>query len=336
MYQSKIAGVGSYVPENVVTNDDLAKRMDTNDEWIQERTGIKERRHIKKGDGNSTAKMGVKAAKIAIERAKIDKDDIDLIVFATLSPDYYFPGCGVQVQEMLDIKTCPALDVRNQCSGFIYALSTADQFIKTGMYKNVLVIGSENHSGGLDFTTRGRSVSVIFGDGAGAVVLTRSDHNGEGILSTHLHSEGKHALELSLKGPSTEHWVPEIIAENPQGDDIPYYPYMNGQFVFKNAIQRFSEVIMEGLKANGLEVKDIDMLIPHQANLRISQYVQQKFKLSDEQVHNNIQKYGNTTAASIPIALCEAWEQGKIKNEDIVVLAAFGSGFTWASAVISW
>ncbi|MBE7639905.1 beta-ketoacyl-ACP synthase III [Salegentibacter sp. BLCTC] len=336
MYQSKIAGVGSYVPENVVTNDDLAKVMDTNDEWIQERTGIKERRHIKKGDGNSTAIMGVKAAKIAIERAKIDKDDIDLIVFATLSPDYYFPGCGVQVQEMLDINTCPALDVRNQCSGFIYALSTADQFIKTGMYKNVLVIGSENHSGGLDFTTRGRSVSVIFGDGAGAVVLTRSDHNGEGILSTHLHSEGKHALELSLKGPSTEHWVPEIIAENPQGDDIPYYPYMNGQFVFKNAIQRFSEVIMEGLNANGLEVKDIDMLIPHQANLRISQYIQQKFKLSDDQVYNNIQKYGNTTAASIPIALCEAWEKGKVKDEDVVVLAAFGSGFTWASAVISW
>ena len=336
MYQSKIAGVGSYVPENVVTNDDLAKIMDTSDEWIQERTGIKERRHIKKGDGNSTAIMGVKAAKIAIERAKIDKDDIDLIVFATLSPDYYFPGCGVQVQEMLDINTCPALDVRNQCSGFIYGLSTADQFIKTGMYKNVLVIGSENHSGGLDFTSRGRSVSVIFGDGAGAVVLTRSDHNGEGILSTHLHSEGKHALELSLKGPSTEHWVPEIIAENPQGDDIPYYPYMNGQFVFKNAIQRFSEVIMEGLKANGLEVKDIDMLIPHQANLRISQFVQQKFGLSDDQIYNNIQKYGNTTAASIPIALCEAWEKGKIKDEDVVVLAAFGSGFTWASAVISW
>ena len=336
MYQSKIAGVGSYVPENVVTNDDLAKIMDTSDEWIQERTGIKERRHIKKGDGNSTAIMGEKAAKIAIERAKIDKDDIDLIVFATLSPDYYFPGCGVQVQEMLDINTCPALDVRNQCSGFIYGLSTADQFIKTGMYKNVLVIGSENHSGGLDFTSRGRSVSVIFGDGAGAVVLTRSDHNGEGILSTHLHSEGKHALELSLKGPSTEHWVPEIIAENPQGDDIPYYPYMNGQFVFKNAIQRFSEVIMEGLKANGLEVKDIDMLIPHQANLRISQFVQQKFGLSDDQIFNNIQKYGNTTAASIPIALCEAWEKGKIKDEDVVVLAAFGSGFTWASAVISW
>ncbi|MFV8281641.1 3-oxoacyl-ACP synthase III family protein [Christiangramia marina] len=336
MYQTKIAGLGKYVPENVVTNDDLSKLMDTNDEWITERTGIKERRHIKKGDGNTTASMGVKAAKIAIERAGITKDDIDLIVFATLSPDYYFPGCGVQVQEMLEIDTCPALDVRNQCSGFIYAVSVADQFIKTGMYKNVLVIGSENHSGGLDFTTRGRSVSVIFGDGAGAAVLTRSDHNGQGILSTHLHSEGKHALELSLKGPSTNHWVPEIIAENPQGDDIPYYPYMNGQFVFKNAIQRFSEVINEGLKENGLSVSDIDMLIPHQANLRISQFVQQKFKLADDKVYNNIQKYGNTTAASIPIALTEAWEQGKVKEGDTVVLAAFGSGFTWGSAIIKW
>ena len=336
MYQTKIAGLGKYVPENVVTNEDLSKRMETNDEWITERTGIKERRHIKKGDGNTTATMGVKAAKIALERSGISKDDIDLIVFATLSPDYYFPGCGVQVQEMLEIDTCPALDVRNQCSGFIYAISVADQFIKTGMYRNILVIGSENHSGGLDFTTRGRSVSVIFGDGAGAAVLTRSDHNAQGILSTHLHSEGKHALELSLKGPSTNHWVPEIIAENPQGDDIPYYPHMNGQFVFKNAIQRFSEVINEGLEANGLEVSDIDMLIPHQANLRISQFVQQKFKLSDDQVYNNIQRYGNTTAASIPIALTEAWEEGKIKDEDVVVLAAFGSGFTWGSAIIKW
>jgi len=336
MYQTKIAGLGKYVPENVVSNDDLSKLMDTNDEWITERTGIKERRHIKKGDGNTTASMGVKAAKIAIERAGISKDDIDLIVFATLSPDYYFPGCGVQVQEMLEIATCPALDVRNHCSGFIYAVSVADQFIKTGMYKNVLVIGSENHSGGLDFTTRGRSVSVIFGDGAGAAVLTRSDHNGQGILSTHLHSEGQHALELSLKGPSTNHWVPAIIEENPQGDDIPYYPHMNGQFVFKNAIQRFSEVINEGLQENGLSIEDIDMLIPHQANLRISQFVQQKFKLPDDKVFNNIQKYGNTTAASIPIALTEAWEQGKVKDGDMVVLAAFGSGFTWGSAIIRW
>src|SRR5690606_20749806 len=336
MYQSKIAGLGYYVPENVVTNDDLAGCMDTNDAWIQERTGIKERRHIVKGDGNSTATMGVKAARIAIERAGITKDDVDFIVFATLSPDYYFPGCGVQVQEMLDIHTCPALDVRNQCSGFIYALSIADQYIRTGMYKDILVIGSDNHGGGLDFSDWGRSVSVVFGDGAGAAVLQRSNHIGQGILSTHLHSEGKHAKELSLEGPSTMHWVPEIIAENPQGDDIPYYPYMNGQFVFKNAIQRFSEVIMEGLKENGLEVKDIDMLIPHQANLRISQFIQQKFKLPDDKVYNNIQKYGNTTAASIPIALTEAWEEGKIKHGDTIVLAAFGSGFTWASAIIEW
>ncbi|MFT6095946.1 MAG: 3-oxoacyl-[acyl-carrier-protein] synthase-3 [Nonlabens sp.] len=327
--------MGKFVPDNVVTNDDLSKIMDTNDAWIQERTGIKERRHIKKGDGNSTAMMGVKAAEIALERARISKDDIELIVFATLSPDYYFPGCGVQVQDILGIHTCPALDVRNQCSGFIYALSVADQFIKTGMYKNVLVIGSENHSGGLDFTTRGRNVSVIFGDGAGAAVVSRSEKEGHGILSTHLHSEGKHALELSLKGPSTNHWVPQLIEENPQ-EDIPYYPNMNGQFVFKNAVVRFSEVIMEGLMSNGLEVSDIDMLVPHQANLRISQFIQRKFQLNDDQVYNNIQKYGNTTAASIPIALCEAWEEGKIKEGDTIILAAFGSGFTWGSAVIKW
>lgn len=334
MYQSKIIGLGKYVPEHVVTNHDLSQLMDTSDEWIQERTGIKERRHIKKGDGNSTATMGLKAAKQAIERAKIDKDDIELIIFATLSPDYYFPGCGVQIQEKLGIKTCPALDVRNQCSGFVYGISVADQFIKTGMYKNVLVIGSENHSGGLDMTTRGRHVSVIFGDGAGAAILTRSDDE-SGILSTHLHSEGEYIDELSLRGPSTEKWVPEIIAENPQ-EDIPYYPKMNGQLVFKNAVVRFSEVIKEGLEFNNLKKDDIDMFIPHQANLRISQFIQKKLGLEDNQVHNNIQKYGNTTAASIPIALTEAWEEGKIKKGDLVVLAAFGSGFTWGSVIIRW
>lgn len=334
MYKSKILGLGKYVPDHVVTNDDLSKLMDTSDEWIQERTGIKERRHIKKGDGNSTAMMGLKAAKEAIERAEIDKNDIELIVFATLSPDYYFPGCGVQIQEKLGIKTCPALDVRNQCSGFVYGISVADQFIKTGMYKNVLVIGSENHSGGLDMTTRGRHVSVIFGDGAGASVLSRSDDD-SGILSTHLHSEGQFIDELSLRGPSTEQWVPEIIAENPQ-EDIPYFPKMNGQLVFKNAVVRFSEVIQEGLEFNNLKKEDIDMFIPHQANLRISQFIQKKLGLEDNQVHNNIQKYGNTTAASIPIALTEAWEEGKIKKGDLVVLAAFGSGFTWGSVIIRW
>ena len=336
MYNSKIIGLGSYVPDNVVTNDDLTKLMDTSDEWIQERTGIKERRWVKPGSGDTTSAMGVKAAKVAIERAGIDKDDIDFIIFATLSPDYYFPGPGVTVQKELDIKTVGALDVRNQCSGFVYGLSVADNFIKTGMYKNVLVIGSELHSQGLDKTTRGRGVSVIFGDGAGAAVLTREEDNSKGILSTHLHSQGEHAEELSLIAPGMgKRWVNDIIADN-NPDDESYYPYMNGQFVFKNAVVRFSEVIMEGLMKNKLQVNDIDMLIPHQANLRIAQFIQKKFQLEDDQVFNNIQKYGNTTAASIPIALAEAWEQGKIKEGDTVVLAAFGSGFTWGSAIIKW
>ncbi len=335
MYTSRISGLGHYVPDQVVTNDDLAKLMDTNDAWIQERTGIKERRHIKKGDGNSTSIMGVKAATLALENAGLTSEDIEMVVFATLSPDMYFPGGGVQVQDLMGMGTVPALDVRNQCSGFVYAISVADQFVKTGMYKNVLVIGSENHSGGLDFTDRGRSVSVIFGDGAGAAVVSRNETGTGGILSTHLHSEGKHKDELSLQGPSTNYWVPEIIADNPQ-ENIPYYPYMNGPFVFKNAIVRFSEVIKEGLEANGLSVSDIDMLIPHQANLRISQFIQKKLQLGDDQVYNNIQKYGNTTAASIPIALSEAWEKGKIKEGDLVVLAAFGSGFTWGSVIIRW
>ena len=336
MYNSKIIGLGHYVPDNVVTNDDLSKMMDTNDAWIQERTGIKERRHVISGDGDTTTTMGVKAAKIAIDRAGIDKDDIDFIVFATLSPDYYFPGPGVLVQRDLGIKTVGALDVRNQCSGFVYAISVADQYIKTGMYKNILVIGSELHSHGLDMTTRGRGVSVIFGDGAGAAVLTREEDTSKGILSTHLHSEGQHAEELSLIAPGMgKRWVTDIIEENDPKDES-YFPYMNGQFVFKNAVVRFSEVIIEGLQKNNLEAKDIDLLVPHQANLRISQFIQKKFQLSDEQVFNNIMKYGNTTAASIPIALTEAWEAGKVKDGDLLVLAAFGSGFTWGSVIIRW
>ncbi|MBP4140385.1 ketoacyl-ACP synthase III [Flavobacterium sp. P4023] len=335
MYHSKITGLGFYVPENVVTNDDLSKLIDTNDEWIQERTGIQERRHIVPGEDTTTS-IGVKAAEIAITRSGVAKEDIDFIVFATLSPDYYFPGPGVLVQRDLGLKTIGALDVRNQCSGFIYALSVADQYIKTGMYKNILVIGSEVHSSGLDMTSRGRGVSVIFGDGAGAAVLSREEDLTKGILSTHLHSEGQHAEELVLKAPGMGgRWVSDILADN-DPDDESYFPHMNGQFVFKNAVVRFSEVINEGLEANNLEVSDIDMLIPHQANLRISQFIQNKFKLNDDQVFNNIQKYGNTTAASIPIALTEAWEQGKIKSGDTIVLAAFGSGFTWASAIIKW
>jgi 3-oxoacyl-[acyl-carrier-protein] synthase-3 len=335
MFNSKIIGLGKYLPENVVTNADLEQLMDTSDTWIQERTGIQERRHIAKDDGNSTSVMGTKAARIAIERAGLEPKDIDFILFATLSPDYYFPGSGVLVQEALEIPNCPAMDIRMQCSGFVYAIATADQFIKTGMYENVLVIGSEYHSGGLDMTTRGRNISVIFGDGAGAVVMTRTSDNQKGILSSHLYSQGKHAEELSLIGPNTGRWVPEIMSLN-DPDDISYYPYMNGQFVFKNAVVRFAEVIQEGLDKTNWTSDQINLLIPHQANLRIAQFVQKKFGLSNNQVYNNIQRYGNTTAASIPIALTEAWEEGKVIDGSKVVLAAFGSGFTWGSVMIQW
>ncbi|WP_421890187.1 3-oxoacyl-ACP synthase III family protein [Marinoscillum sp.] len=335
MYTSKISGIGHYVPDNVVTNKDLEQYMETSDEWIEERTGIKERRWIDPTTDDMPSTMGTKAARIAIKNAGLTPDDIDFIVFATLSPDYYFPGPGVQVQELLGIAEIGALDVRNQCSGFIYGLSVADQFVKTGMYKNVLVIGSEYHSGGLEKSTRGRGVTVIFGDGAGAVVLSRSEDTTKGILSTHLHSEGKHAKELALIGPATNRWVDKIMSEN-DPEDTSYYPYMNGNFVFKHAVTRFSEVIHEALMSNGFQTSDIDMLIPHQANLRISQFIQKKMGLGDDNVYNNIMRYGNTTAASIPIALSEAHLEGKIKPGDLVCLAAFGSGFTWASALIRW
>ncbi|WP_315513153.1 beta-ketoacyl-ACP synthase III [Capnocytophaga sputigena] len=335
LYRSRIKGLGFYVPENVVTNDDLSKLMDTSDEWIQERTGIQQRRHALRGSDTTTS-MGVKASLKAIEAAKINKEEIDFIVFATLSPDFYFPGCGVLVQKELGLPTVGALDIRNQCSGFIYALSVADQYIKTGMYKNILVIGAETQSPALDMSTRGRNMAVLFGDGAGAAIVSRSDDPERGILSTHLHSQGEHAEQLAMITPGVgTKWVTELLAEN-DPDDVSYYPNMNGQFVFKNAVVRFAEVIEEGLKTNGLSREDINMLIPHQANLRISQFVQHQFKLTDEQVFNNIMKYGNTTAASVPIALTEAVQQGKIKDGDLVVLAAFGSGFTWASAIIRW
>ena len=335
MFRSKIIGLGMYVPDNVVTNKDLTKVMDTSDEWILERTGIKERRHILKGDGNTTALMGVKAAKIAIERANLDKDEIDLILFATLSPDYYFPGSGVLVQKELKIKTCPAMDIRNQCSGFIYALSTADQFIKTGMYKNILVIGSENHSGGLDFSTRGRGVTVIFGDGAGAAIVSRSNDPNEGILSTHLHSQGEFAEELSLIGPSTNRWVPEIIeANNPE--DTSYFPFMNGQLVFKNAIVRFSQVIEEGLKENKLTNEQIDLLVPHQANTRIISAMAKKLDMSMNRVVITVDQHGNTSAASIPLALDVAINDGRIKSNDKLLLPAFGGGFTWGSVLLQY
>ena len=336
MYNSKITCLGHYVPDNVVTNDDLSKIMDTSDEWIQERTGVKERRWAKPNTGNTTSEMGVKAAKIAIEDANIKQDDIDFLIFATLSPDYYFPGPGVLVQELLGLDTIGALDVRAQCSGFVYALSIADQYIKTGMYKNILVIGSEYQSYGIDKSTRGRAISVIFGDGAGAAIVSREKDLKKGILSSHLHSEGKHAKELSCLAPGFgTRWVSDIINDNDPNDET-FLPYMNGQFVFKNAVVRFTEVINECLEKNNLTKDDIDLLIPHQANLRISQFVQKRFGLDDSQVYNNVMRYGNTTAASIPIAFTEARNSGKFKNGDTIVLAAFGSGFTWGSVIINW
>jgi 3-oxoacyl-[acyl-carrier-protein] synthase-3 len=336
MFNSRIVGMGHYVPENVVTNDDLSKFMDTSDSWIQERTGVKERRWAEPNTGNTTSEMGVKAAKIAIENATIDKHEIDFIIFATLSPDYYFPGPGVLAQKMLGLDTIGALDVRNQCSGFIYAISVADQFIKTGMYKNILVIGSEYQSYGIDKSTRGRTISVIFGDGAGAAILSRETDNKKGILSTHLHSQGEYAKELSCLAPGFgTRWVSDILRENDPNDES-YLPYMNGKMVFKNAVVRFEEVINEGLNKNHLNKEDINLLIPHQANLRISQFIQRKLNLSDHQVYNNIMRYGNTTAASIPIALSEAFNEGKVKSGDLIVLAAFGAGFTWGSAIIRW
>ncbi|MEC7877336.1 MAG: beta-ketoacyl-ACP synthase III [Bacteroidota bacterium] len=333
MLNSKISGVGIYVPDNVIRNNDLESMMNTSDEWIQERTGIKERRWVN-NEKLTTSQMGTYASENAIEDAGISKDDIDFIIFATLSPDYFFPGSGVLLQRNLGIREVGALDVRNQCSGFIYALSIADQYIKSGMYKNILIVGSEVHSGGLDKSPRGRAVSVIFGDGAGAVVLS-ADESDSGILSTHLHSEGKHAEELAVIKPATSFWIDKIIKDENE-DGTGYAPYMNGNFVFKNAVVRFEQVIFEALKHSKLKPDDISLLIPHQANLRISQFIQKRLGLSDDQVFNNIMKYGNTTAASIPIALKEAINEGKLKPGDILCLAAFGSGFTWASALIRW
>ena len=339
MNNSKIIGLGHYVPENVVTNKDLSKMLDTSDEWIQSRTGIKERRWVTKESGDTASTMGTKAAKIAIKNAGLKKDDIDFIIFATMTPDYYFPGCGVQVQNELGIKDIGALDVRNQCSGFIYALSVADKFIKTGTYNNILVIGAELHSGGLDKTSRGRDVSVIFGDGAGALILTKTEEN-KGILSTHLHSDGKYAKELAVVGPSPRHGVGKdnhwIKSVQDKPEETFYFPYMNGKSVFKHAVFRFSDVITEGLVENKLKPTDVNLFIPHQANLRISEFVQKQFNFRDDQVFNNIQKYGNTTAASIVIALSEAFNQDRIKDNNIIVLASFGSGYTWGSIIIKW
>lgn len=348
MKRSRIAGIGMYVPKNVVTNADLMKHMDTTDEWIQQRTGIKERRYADRF-GETTTTMGTAAAKMAIADAGITKEDIDFIVFATLCPDYYFPGCGVLLQRDLGLTGLGALDVRNQCSGFIYALSVADQFIRTGTYKNILVVGAEKHSFGLDFSTRGRTVSVMFGDGAGAVILQPSANDSDGILSVHLHSDGNGAEALAQYNPGTHanHWTQTPLADYDEQDwfgnqyishkmidNAQVYPQMDGNAVMKRAINYLPEVIHEGLCANNLTINDVNMLILNQSNARIAEFVQQKLGLTDDEIYINIQRYGNTTAASIPIAMYEARKDGKLKRGDLLCLASYGSGFTWASAII--
>ncbi|MEM1405727.1 MAG: beta-ketoacyl-ACP synthase III [Bacteroidota bacterium] len=332
MAYSRIAGIGHHVPERVVTNDYLSTIIDTNNDWIIERTGIEERRFIDPAK-DTVANMAAKASRMAIERAGVKVEEIEFIVFATITSDYYFPGSGVLLQRELGLEGIPAMDIKNACSGFIYALSTADQFIKTGMYKKVLVIGAEIQSTALDLTTRGRGTAVIFGDGAGAAVLEAAEE--PGVLSTHLHSDGRFAEELYVKDPGSsrphEERQPEQIL-----DTSGFKVYMNGNLVFKHAVIRFMEVINEALNANNMAKDDIDLLVPHQANLRISNYIQSKLALPDEKVYNNIMRYGNTTAGSIPIAMSEAWAEGKIKENQVICLAAFGSGFTWASALIRW
>jgi 3-oxoacyl-[acyl-carrier-protein] synthase-3 len=333
MYKSYIAGTGHYAPNRVITNEYLSTLMDTNDAWITERTGIKERRWYEKGL-DTVANMAAKASKMAVENAGAQLEEIDCIVFATITPDYYFPGSGVLLQRELGLGPIPAFDIRNQCTGFVYAVSLADQYIKTGVYQNVLVVGAEIQSSALEISTEGRGMAVIFGDGAGAVLMKRSSDHKKGLIDSLLFSDGKYAEELILKDPGSSRPHRELaeLALNPEETR----PFMNGNQVFKHAVQRFPEVTLAILEKNGFAQSDLDLLVPHQANLRITQYVKDKLGLSDEKVVSNIEKYGNTTAASIPIALSEAWEAGRVKEGMLICLTAFGSGFTWGSNLVRW
>jgi 3-oxoacyl-[acyl-carrier-protein] synthase-3 len=332
MNRSIISGTGRYLPPKTITNFDLEKEMNTSDEWIQQRSGIRERHYADPGIGSSD--LAYEAALNAIADAQIDKSEIDFIIAATLSPDHYFPGIGVLVQAKLGLENIGALDVRNQCSGFIYAISVADQYIKTGTYKKILLVAAEKQSANLDYSDEGRDLAVLFGDGAAAVIIEPGNPNdNRGILSTHLFSDGNFVEDLWMQRPSPkDHPVfsVDMVTERK------LYPSMNGRNVFKTAVVKMPEAVRAALDQNGLTINDVDHLIPHQANERISQMVARNLKIPVEKVIRNIQKYGNTTAASIPIALDEAIEQGRIKSGDLVMLTAFGSGYTWASAALIW
>ncbi len=331
MRKTVFAGVGHFLPERVVTNQELEKLMDTTNEWILERTGISERRWIREGE--TVSDLALKATQLALERAKMEAKDIDLIIFATMEADHIFPGGGCFLQEKLGIWDVPALDIRNQCSGFVYGLAVADQFIRTGVYKNILLVGAEIQSTGLDLTTRGRDMAVLFGDGAGAAILTASDDPQRGVITSILHADGRFAKKLWGEFPSTSHH-PRISKEMLEGDGI--YPKMEGRYVFKHAVTKFPEVIQKVLSESGYSIEDVDLVVPHQANLRITEAVADRLGIGMDKVYSNIHKYGNTTAATIPICLSEAWAEGRIKPGSLVALASFGSGFTWASSLVRW
>lgn len=330
MYSSRILGMGHHLPENVVTNDDLAAMMDTSDEWIRQRSGISERRWVVGDVGAS--ELAEVATRQALDEAGLTPQDLDLIIFATLSPDLNFPGSSCLLQARLGIPGVATLDVRNQCTGFVYSMAIADQFIRTGMMKNVLVVGAEVHSTGLDKTTRGRDVTVLFGDGAGAAVVGRSSDERR-IIDSKLHADGSLAEILMVEAPASR--MNPRLTET-MLDEGRHYPKMEGRLVFKHAVERLPQVIDEVLRAHGYGFSDIDVLIPHQANQRINEMAARLMKLEPHQVFNNIHKYGNTTAASIPIALHEAVQEGRIKQGDLVVLAAFGAGLTWGANLIRW
>ena len=330
---ARILGIGRYVPERVVTNDDLSTLMDTTDDWIQQRTGIKERHWIASDDGPGD--LAARAVREALDDARVKPEDLDLVLLGTLSPDYDVPSSSSVLLRHLGLRGVPAMDVRNQCSGFLYMLAVADKFIRSGEARRVLVVGAETHSTGLDQTTAGREVAVIFGDGAVAVVLGEEPDPTKGILTTHLHSEGKYAKKLMVEVP-TALCDPRVSPEMLSGPGSRLWPRMEGRYVFKHAVTRFPEVINEALEATGHTVADIDLFIPHQANLRIAQLVAMGLELPPEKMFNNIEKYGNTTAASIPLALYEARAAGLVRDGALVCLAAFGAGFTWASALIRW
>jgi 3-oxoacyl-[acyl-carrier-protein] synthase-3 len=333
MPRTAFVALGTFVPDRVVTNEDLTKAMETSDAWIQERTGIRERRWVPEDVEVENSELALQATNRALARAGWQAKDIEAIVYCSMSPDHMLPADGCFLNAKLGIPGVPAIDVRNQCTGFVYGLAVADAWIRIGMFRRILLVGSEIHSTGLDVSTRGRDTAVIFGDGAGAALLEATDDPGRGVLSCHLHADGRFATDLYCEAPGSK-YHPRVTPEMITSGRI--YPRMEGQKVFKHAVSKMPEVMREALQANGLAAKDLKLVVPHQANLRISQMVQRGLELRDDQVFNNIQRYGNTTAASIPIALAEAVEARGISKGDLVGLCAFGAGFTWASALVRW